>query len=549
MTLRAKSLATVVFVSAALALASCGGSGGGSSTPPVVVSPPPPPPPPPTTTWTQGQFSPKSTFEAKCITVRSGSSPITGNPYPDTAGNEAEEKFWVRSWNNETYLWYDEVTDVDPNGVSGVLPYFNTQRTTAQTPSGKDKDDFHFSEPTTDYEMSFSSGASFGYGMRFTIDNDNNNFTQVVYTEPNSPATTGTALLSRGAQIIGVDGVTLASLSSQADVDTANGALYPNASGETHNFTVRDFGAATDRTFSMVSGSIDRAAVNRFSTIDTPTGKVGYMLFNTFSPTSAEGQLFDAFTSLKADGITDFILDLRYNGGGRVDIASELGFMIAGSAQTSGKTFIQFRENDKQPVDQPFPFLSRTQGLSGPADNTALPSLDLPRVFILTTGGSCSASELVPNALRGADVEVIIIGDRTCGKPYGFLPTDNCGTTFYTIQFQGVNDKGFGDYADGFVPANGTSSGGPGGVTVPGCAVADDFTEQLGDPDENLLEAALAYRADGMCPAALLSKTDSSAAAKAYANETMPIGQSERILNQERVRNAMTIDPSMLLNK
>ena len=58
------------------------------------------------------------------------------------------------------------------------------------------------------------------------------------------------------------------------------------------------------------------------------------------------------------------------------------------------------------------------------------------------------------NSLRGVDVEVIQIGSTTRGKPYGFYPTDNCGTTYFTIQFRASNAKGFGDYSDGFSPAN-----------------------------------------------------------------------------------------------
>ena len=74
----------------------------------------------------------------------------------------------------------------------------------------------------------------------------------------------------------------------------------------------------------------------------------------------------------------------------------------------------------------------------------ALPSLNLSRVFILATGSTCSASEAIVNRLRGIDVEVVLIGDTTCGKPYGFYPTDNCGTTYFTVQFAGANAKGLG---------------------------------------------------------------------------------------------------------
>ncbi len=89
---------------------------------------------------------------------------------------------------------------------------------------------------------------------------------------------------------------------------------------------------------------------------------------------------------------------------------------------------------------------------------------------------------------------MIQIGSPTCGKPYGFYPADNCGTTYFSIQFKGVNAKGFGDYPDGFVP------GGAGVAGVPGCQVADDFGHALGDPLEARLSAALGYAAGQPCP-------------------------------------------------
>lgn len=103
------------------------------------------------------------------------------------------------------------------------------------------------------------------------------------------------------------------------------------------------------------------------------------------------------------------------------------------------------------------------------------------------------------NGLRGVDIEVIQIGSTTCGKPYGFYPVDNCGTTYFTIQFRGVNQKNFGDYTDGFSPANTAANV---GTVVPGCSVADDFTNPLGVATEGRLAAALAYRDGQACPAA-----------------------------------------------
>jgi hypothetical protein len=129
----------------------------------------------------------------------------------------------------------------------------------------------------------------------------------------------------------------------------------------------------------------------------------------------------------------------------------------------------------------------------------ALPTLNLPRVVVLTGSNTCSASESIINGLIGVGVRVVQIGSTTCGKPYGFYPQDNCGTTYFSIQLKGVNDQGFGDYADGFSPANAT---GTAGVQTPGCAVADDLDHALGDPTEARLAAALGYLANGSCPAA-----------------------------------------------
>ncbi len=103
------------------------------------------------------------------------------------------------------------------------------------------------------------------------------------------------------------------------------------------------------------------------------------------------------------------------------------------------------------------------------------------------------------NGLRGIDVEVIQIGGTTCGKPYGFYGLENCGTTYFFTQFRGVNAKGYGDYSDGFSPSNLASVE---GEPIPGCAVDDDFSQPLGDAEEAMLSAALAYRDQpGTCPA------------------------------------------------
>jgi hypothetical protein len=119
-------------------------------------------------------------------------------------------------------------------------------------------------------------------------------------------------------------------------------------------------------------------------------------------------------------------------------------------------------------------------------------------VYVITGPDTCSASEAIMNGLRGVNVQVIQIGSTTCGKPYGFYATDNCGTTYFTIQFRGINAKNFGDYTDGFSPAN-TQAGA--GTIVPGCSVADDFSRALGNPLETRLAVALDHQSGQGCPA------------------------------------------------
>ena len=435
------------------------------------------------------KFPPSSDSAAKCAAPRSGTDSATGKPYPDRQGSIADEKSWLRSWTNERYLWYREVPDPDAKGFATPVDYFAVLKTSAVTASGKPKDQFHFWLSTAAWESFSQSGVEAGYGVQWAVLAPRPPRTVVAaFTEPHSPA--DQQQIARGAKVLFVDGVDLV---NGADVNTLNAGLFPSTAGESHAFTIQDNGSASTRTVTVMSANIQSTPVQNVVTISSaPT--VGYMLFNDHIAT-AEAELVTAVNKLKGAGITDLVLDLRYNGGGYVAIASQLAYMIAGPARTGGKTFEQLVFNDKLRSATPMPFYGRTLGFSTSSDQP-LPSLGLGRVFVLTGPGTCSASESVINGLRGADVTVILVGSTTCGKPYGFSPADNCGTTYFSIQFQGVNDKGFGDYADGFTP------GGTDPAAIAGCLAADDFTHPLGDPNEARLAAALGYRANQTCPPA-----------------------------------------------
>jgi hypothetical protein len=486
----------------------CGGGGGGGASAPVGGGPVTPPPagsgdP----AWVANSYSPSNTFINRCATVRTGVD-IEGNPFPDRPGSVAFEKFYLRSWTQETYLWNDEVLDRNPDTIAAVLDYFAVLRTTARTPSGRQKDEFHFSQPTAQYLADRNAAPRSTYGAsylaaRTTVPRD----FRIRYTEPNSPAAqivNGLVNLPRGARILFIDGIDLINASTQGEIDSLNRALFPATAGEQHTFVIQEAGSDVQRTVTLTSANLAPVPVNRTAVVNTQSGAVGYLLLTTFSPFSTEAGLASAITSLRNSNVSDLVLDLRYNGGGLLAIASQLSYMIAGPTRTAGKTFERLRFNvaagNTNPVtggaNNPTPFYTTGLGFSL-ANGAPLPTLNLPRVFVLTTDDTCSASESVINGLRGADVEVILVGSTTCGKPYGFYPASNCGQTYYSIQFQGVNHRNFGDYADGFAPANSSDTF---AVKAPGCFGADDLTRELGDQTEGLFSTALQFRANGVCP-------------------------------------------------
>lgn len=438
--------------------------------------------------------TPRASFVAsnsvinQCAVPRVGASATTGRAFPDTQGTLADEKSWLRSWSDETYLWYREIPDLNPDSYATMATWFPVVKTPALVLSGAAKDRFHFTEDTETYEAG-NAGVSVGYGIQWATVRAIRLWTAGVVT-PNTPA--ALAGIKRGDSIYSIDG---AIFQTTNDLDTLNRGLSPPTIGESHTFVLTPADGGARKTVVLTSAAVTIRPVSVSGVINTASGKVGYIAFHTFNTFTAEKAIADAFAGLAASGgITDLVLDLRYNGGGYVFIAAQTAFMIAGNARTAGKNFEIYKTNDKKPFgpEESEAFYNVGSGFTGGvASGQPLPALNLRRVFVLTSAGSCSASEALINGLRGIDVEVIQIGRQTCGKPYAFKATGNCGTTNFSIQFTGVNQKGAGDYTDGFAPT---------------CAASDDFIKALGDPTERQLAAALSYRSTGVCAAS--SATD-----------------------------------------
>jgi carboxyl-terminal processing protease len=433
--------------------------------------------------WSPGVFMPSSYYANRCINPRSNGI--------DLSGTYVDENHWLRSWSHETYLWYNELPDIDPSSVPEPINYFEQMKTSATTSGGLPKDRFHYAQNTEEYNQYAETGVSAGYGFEYILlQNTAPRKAIIIYTEPNSPAADKN--IQRGAEIISIDGEPV----NYGDADILNAGLTPEKLGEYHSFEIKDLNSSTTRTVVLQSSEIVTVPVHTEKIIVRGDKKIGYIALNSFFVASAEKQLIDTINGFKNNQIDELVVDLRYNGGGYVSISADLGTMIAGNPAL-GSVFTELALNDKLSRENvTFRFSSSSSSNLTVPRGTVLPKLDLPRVYILTTNNTASASEYLINGLRGIDVEVIQIGTTTTGKPYGWQAEDNCGTTYSSIQFKGENAKGFGDFTYGFAPSAVDNSL----ENVRGCVVYDDLTHVLGDESEKMLGTALYFIENSQCP-------------------------------------------------
>ena len=384
---------------------------------------------------------------------------------------QGEQRF-IRSYLDEVYLWYREIPAVDASLYTSLSSYFHALLVTTRDANGLPKDQFSFVVNAADADA-FSTGVNVGYGVQWKLDTLGR--LRAALVSAGSPA--DAAGITRGGQLVKI-------------LERNVASWYPNVAGAYTRFQYRDNPTAEIREITLNARTVQENPVPLVSNLLTQRGQsVGYVLFNDHSE-GAQDKLIAALQSVQSQGTRELVLDMRYNSGGYLYVAQALASMVSGTS-ANGRVFESLRYNDKRDADSragTFSFSSTVQYPESvyPA-GYAMPRLNLRRVYLLTSDETCSASESVINGLRGVDVEVVLIGSTTCGKPYGFTRKDNCGRAYFPIEFKGTNAKGFGDYSAGFAPS---------------CAAADDLDHALGQAGEGQLAIALRHIDTGLCGAA-----------------------------------------------
>ncbi|MEP6783599.1 MAG: S41 family peptidase [Acidobacteriota bacterium] len=378
---------------------------------------------------------------------------------PPTSCTTTSQNLWVRDQLNTYYYWYQFLTPgVNPASFSSPEAYLEAVR---YRPIDNT---FSFINTAAANDAFYSDSQFIGYGFGNQTTATEIRVLQVYDDSPASEAG-----LSRGDRIVTVNGQSVATMVANGTIGTAFGA--------------NDIGVATSIEWDTLAGTRQSARlVKRLVTIPTVSltrvvdvdgRRVGYLFFRNFV-TPSTAALTDAFAALKTAGANELVLDLRYNGGGLVDVAVHLASLIGGT-RTDGQVMLNYIHNDKIG-----PILNKATRFSMPDQ-----ALNLQRLVVITTRASASASELTINSLR-AYMPVTIIGDTTYGKPVGQYGLRFCDKVLYPVAFSIKNANLEGDFFDG-LPVD--------------CAAGDDYTHQLGDTSEASFAEALTYIRTGACSA------------------------------------------------
>ncbi len=390
---------------------------------------------------------------------------IFGAVQPPKSCDKISRKTFVYDLLHDSYLWADDTAFVNFKDDT-LYP----DETALLNELKNEKDRFSFIISQNEYEEFFIAGRSVGFGFSFVFIGDEQSIDsmRIILVYPDSPAYKST--LKRSDVIVAIDGYRI-------DEIYKNEKLFKKYFGFEGEFeavfTIRKKDGALEK-LNIAKTEFAVKSVIKKEVLNIDGKKIGYLLFQSFTG-NAKSELKNAFSYFKEKNIDELVLDLRYNGGGYVYFANLLSSLIAGK-NAQGKVFMKRVFNEKySSYDMTDYFLKEQKE-----------ALDLSRLFILTTKSSCSASELVINSLRASTsgVDVVQIGDRTCGKPYGMIGGAYCGRYILPVQMKNLNGDGIGEYINGLSPD---------------CIAKDDFWHDFGDENESLLKSAFYYISKGSC--------------------------------------------------
>lgn len=435
------------------ALAGCGGGGGGSNpAPPISVTPSPTPSPTPT-------------------------------PTPPTACSLRDRQDWVAARMREWYLYPELLTTVDPTGYT--MQQFIDAMTAQARAQGRDKLGFSYVTSIAEEDALRNSGSTAGFGVRLSYDEAPNT---VFVVEAYETAPAFAAGIDRGTQILAI-GTSANDLRLVSDIIAAEGsrgvsnALGPNDPGISRTLRIKSAaGVESTVTVTKANYSLDPISDRYGARIINDGGKqVGYVNLRTFSVQSAATELRQVFANFRSQGVTEVVVDLRYNGGGLVSIA-ELFSNLLGGQRTSTDVLSRTVFNSQQ-ANRNSTVYFRPQA----------ESIAATKIAFIGTDWTASASELVMNSLipyLGANAA--LIGSNTYGKPVGQVGIDRaaCDDRARIMAFKTENRDGNGDYFNGLASSFRTT-----------CRASDDIRRQMGDPAEASTRAALDFLAGRTCTA------------------------------------------------
>lgn len=420
------------------------GGGGGDTPPPIGGTPPPPPP-------------------------------------PSTSGCSLKERQdWVAAQLNEWYLFPETLPgNLSPSGYASVDAYIDALTATARG-QGRDRY-FTYLTSIKEEEAYYSSGATAGFGVRLSYET---NQRRVFIEEAFEGAPALAAGIDRGTEILAI-GTSTGTMQNVADLMASGGAgavtaaLGSGDAGVTRVLRIQNTAGISTVTVTKAVYELQPVSTRYGAKILNDGGRrVGYLNLRTFI-TTADAQLRTAFATFRSEGVTEVIIDFRYNGGGLVRTAELIGDLL-GANRTSAEVFSYTRFRDSKAA------YNETRNFAPKAESIA-PT----KIAFIGTGASASASELVMNAfIPYLGKNVALVGTNTYGKPVGQIGLDlaACDDRLRVVAFSTQNKAGQGDYFQGLAPKMPAT-----------CQAADDLSHPLGDAREASTARALDFLAGRSC--------------------------------------------------